>query len=140
MINFQSEDAFFVLVKKLFEFYLCNSDNFCHLKTTFCKTRVWSKLFVVRTHTSQIQSLPTRGWIHQTFPTPGIRWSGTGGCGGSWIILRPSLGSFGLAPPQAKTSLAPPSLSAMSVILPYIAPLLLLLETNSEAAVDIAGA
>jgi len=28
---------------------------------------------------------------------------------------------------------APPSLSAMSVILPYIAPLLLLLETNTEA-------
>ena len=53
------------------------------------------------------------------------------------LFKSPSLGSFGLAPPQARTSLAPPSLSAMS-ILPYIAPLLLLLETNTEA--DIVGA
>jgi len=75
---------FFGLLEKPFEFYPCNLDYFCHLKTTFCKTRFWSKLFVVRTHTSQIQSLPTRGWIHQTCPTRGIRLSARCGCGGSW--------------------------------------------------------
>jgi len=37
-------------------------------------------------------------------------------------------------------AVAPRASSAMSVILPYIVPLLLLLETNTEAKVDIAGA
>ena len=37
------------------------------------------------------------------------------------------------AAPFGQACCAPPSPSAMSVILPYIAPLLLLLETNTEA-------
>ena len=37
--------------------------------------------------------------------------------------------------PLVQAHPAPPSPSAMSVILPYIAPLLLLLETNTEAKV-----
>ena len=53
---------------------------------------------------------------------------------------RAPLGSFGPAPPRAKTPLAPPFFVALSVILPSIAPLLLLLETNTEAKVVIAGA
>ena len=39
-----------------------------------------------------------------------------------------------------QASPAPPSPSAMSVILPFIAPLLLLLETNTEAKVVVAVA
>ena len=46
-------------------------------------------------------------------------------CGGLWVKLRPSLGSFGLAPPQAKTFLA--------------SSLLAFLETNTEADAE-AGA
>ena len=42
--------------------------------------------------------------------------------------------------PLVQARPAPPSLSAMSVILPYIAPLLLLLETNTEAKGVVAGA
>ena len=53
---------------------------------------------------------------------------------------RAPLGSFGPAPPRAKTLLAPPSSFAMSVILPSMAPLLLLLETNTEAKVAVAVA
>ena len=53
---------------------------------------------------------------------------------------RAPLVSFGPAPPRAKTLLAPPIFVALSVILPSIAPLLLLLETNPEAKVDVAGA
>ena len=41
--------------------------------------------------------------------------------------------SFGPAPPRAKTPLAPPFFVALSVILPSMASLLLLLETNPEA-------
>ena len=53
---------------------------------------------------------------------------------------RAPLVSFGPAPPRAKTPLAPPFFVAMSVILPSIAPLLLLLETNTEAKVAVAVA
>ena len=50
------------------------------------------------------------------------------------------LGPFWLAPIWAKTRGAPPFFVALSVILPSIAPLLLLLETNTEAKVDVAVA
>ena len=42
-------------------------------------------------------------------------------------------GPFGLSPLWSKPAALPLHPSAMSVILPYIAPLLLLLETNTEA-------
>ena len=47
---------------------------------------------------------------------------------------------FWATAPFGQARRAPPSPSAMSVILPYIAPLLLLLETNTEAKVDAAAA
>ena len=47
---------------------------------------------------------------------------------------------FWAAAPLVQARPAPPSPSAMSVILPYLAPLLLLLETNTEAKVVVAGA
>ena len=49
-------------------------------------------------------------------------------------------GPFGLPPLLVQARPAPPFLSAMPVILPYIAPLLLLLETNTEAKVAAAVA
>ena len=42
--------------------------------------------------------------------------------------------------PLVQARPAPPSSSTMSVILPYIAPLLLLLETDTEAKADAAAA
>ena len=47
---------------------------------------------------------------------------------------------FWASAPLVQARRAPPFLSAMSVILPYIAPLLLLLETNTEANVAAAVA
>ncbi len=44
---------------------------------------------------------------------------------------------FWATAPFGQARRAPPSPSAMSVILPYIAPLLLLLETNTEAKVVV---
>ena len=47
---------------------------------------------------------------------------------------------FWATAPLVQARPAPPFLSAMSVILPYIAPLLLLLETNTEADAVVAVA
>ena len=47
---------------------------------------------------------------------------------------------FWAVAPFGQARRAPPFLSALSVILPYIAPFLLLLETNTEANVVEAGA
>ena len=47
---------------------------------------------------------------------------------------------FWATAPLVQARPAPPSPSAMSVILPYIAPLLLLLETNTEAKEIVAVA
>jgi len=47
---------------------------------------------------------------------------------------------FWAVAPFGQARRAPPFLSALSVILPYIAPLLLLLETNTEAQVAVTEA